>query len=402
MSNDTASGDVATRSISGSSVALRRSADESLQQRFQSLFDHADVVFNGKRDWDIRVHNLHLFSRLLRNGSLGFAEAYMDGWWDCPRLDRMFTRILAADLSKKVMGIARLKWVASACWHALVNLQKESRAFEVGEVHYDIGNDLYQHMLDPTMSYSCGYWAYADDLDTAQQHKLDLICRKLELQPGMTLLDIGCGWGGLAEYAARHYGVKVTGITISREQKKLAERRTKLMSGLPVDIQLIDYRSLKGQFDRIVSVGMFEHVGPKNYRKYFRTVKRLLKAEGLFLLHSIGDERTTHVTDPFISKYIFPNGKIASRKHLHDTSLDLFRLEDWHNFGPDYDRTLMAWAKNFERAWPELEANYSERFYRMWRYYLYSCAGFFRCRNGQLWQVVFAHPDRQAEYRSLR
>lgn len=372
---------------------------DNLQHRIQSLLNYAGVKINGQRDWDVQVHNPQVYSRLVSQGSLGLAEAYMDGWWDCPRLDLFFTRVLSANLNQKLIGMARLKFIITAFWYALVNRQSTARAFQVGEAHYDIGNDLYQRMLDQTMSYSCAYWPEAADLEAAQQQKIDLICRKLELKPGMKLLDIGCGWGGLAEYAARHYQVAVTGITISKEQQKLARQRT---AGLPVDIQLIDYRSLQGQFDRIVSVGMFEHVGPKNYRTYFRTAHRLLKPDGLFLLHTIGEEETSHATDAFIDKYIFPNGKVASRKHLNDASIDLFRLEDWHNFGPDYDRTLMAWASNFENSWPELKERYTERFYRMWRYYLYCSAGFFRSRKGQLWQLVLAHPERTAEYRSVR
>lgn len=386
-----------TKSVTSDQLSLASSA--SLQQRLAPLLGMAGVRINGQRDWDIRVHNPNLFKRILTQGSLGFAESYMDGWWDCPRLDLLMTRLQAANLHRKIPGTAKVKLGATALWYALVNRQTESRAYEVGEVHYDAGNDLYQRMLDPNMIYSCAYWADAEDLETAQQHKLDMICRKLQLQPGMKLLDIGCGWGGLAAHAARHYGVEVTGITISKEQKKLADERT---AGLPVEIKLIDYRSLDGEFDRIVSVGMFEHVGPKNYRTYFQTVLGLLKPDGLFLLHTIGEEDTNHHTDAFINKYIFPNGKVASRKHLNDASLDLLRLEDWHNFGQDYDRTLMAWAENFERSWPEIADQYSERFYRMWRYYLYACAGFFRSRNGQLWQLVFSHPERRQTYRSLR
>lgn len=391
LDRDAVSGDKHSGSRHGPRGVLRR--------RFQAQFERADILFDGHRDWDIQVRDPSMFPRMLCYGSLGFAESYMDGCWDCPRLDEMFTRLLQARLNRNLIGIARLKAIIRAYWHVLVNLQKSSRAFEVGEVHYDIGNDLYQRMLDPTMSYSCGYWAAADDLATAQRHKLELICRKLELKPGMSLLDIGCGWGGLAEYAARYYHVHVTGITISREQKKLAEER---VAGLPVEIQLKDYRELDGQFDRVVSVGMFEHVGHKNYRRYFEIVRSVLKSDGLFLLHTIGEERTTYVTDPFMHKYIFPNGKVASRKHVCDAMLGVLRLEDWHNFGPDYDRTLMVWAANFENAWPELQEKYSGRFYRMWRYYLYASAGFFRSRFGQLWQLVLAHPERQAEYRSLR
>lgn len=367
--------------------------------RIQSLLALADIRINGSRPWDMQVHNPDLFTRVLRQGSLGLAEAYMDGWWDCQRLDQFFTRALSANLAARLGVWNTTKLAASALWHSLVNLQTQRRATIVGEVHYDIGNDLYRRMLDPTMSYSCGYWRHARSLTEAQQHKLDLTCRKLELKPGMSLLDIGCGWGGLAEYAARHYGVTVTGVTISREQQKLAEQR---VAGLPVAIFLQDYRELSGRFDRIVSVGMFEHVGAKNYRTYFETARRLLQPDGLFLLHTIGQEKTGHRPDPFINKYIFPNGSVASRKYLSDASLGLFRLEDWHNFGPDYDHTLMAWAENFKQGWPEIKDDYSDRFYRMWLYYLYCCAGFFRSRNGQLWQLVFSHPERREPYLSLR
>lgn len=380
------------------SVESRSPADQ-LELRFQHLLDLADVKINGYRDCDITIHNPQVYNAVLSGGTLGFAEAYLNGWWDCPRLDKLFTRLLSADINKKMLGVAKLKFLLSAAWYALFNHQSEARAYQVGEAHYDIGNDLYERMLDSSMTYSCAYWPGAQNLETAQRQKLDLICRKLELKPGMTLLDIGCGWGGLAAHAAHYYGVSVTGITISKEQQKLAEQRCE---GLPVEILLQDYRSLQGQFDRVVSVGMFEHVGPKNYRVFFETARRLLKPDGLFLLHTIGEEETTHATDPFIHKYIFPNGKVASRKHLSDATMDLFRLEDWHNFGPDYDKTLMAWAQRFEQRWPEISDRYSARFYRMWRFYLYCSAGFFRSRKGQLWQVVLAHPERLQPYQSLR
>ncbi|HEY7885909.1 MAG TPA: cyclopropane fatty acyl phospholipid synthase, partial [Cellvibrionaceae bacterium] len=371
----------------------------SAADKIQSLLALADIHINGERPWDIQVHNPDFYSRTLANGSLGFGEAYVQGWWDCDALDQMFTRLLAARIPSKLKGMAKVKLVLSAAQHQIFNFQSRARAFQVGEAHYDIGNDLYTRMLDATMSYSCGYWAEASSLAEAQQHKLDLICRKLKLEPGMTLLDIGCGWGGLAEHAARHYGASVTGITISREQQKLARER---VAGLPVSIELIDYRDLTGQFDRIASVGMFEHVGPKNYRTYFDSAAKLLAEDGLFLLHTIGEEHTNPYLDAFIHKYIFPNGKIPSREQINQASLDILRLEDWHNFGPDYDTTLMAWAKNFERSWPDLKHAYSPGFYRMWRYYLACCAGYFRARKGQVWQLVFSLPGNNHPYRSLR
>ena len=365
------------------------------------LLEQADIRINGDRPWDIQVHNSAVFSRILSSGThLAFAESYMHNWWDAQNLDQLITRILNARLDKKIPKLGRIQLLKAILSAALLNKQNAQRAFEVGEVHYDIGNDLYQQMLDPHMIYSCAYWPGAETLEQAQEQKLDLICRKLELAPGMQLLDIGCGWGGLAEFAARRYGVDVVGITISKEQQKLARERC---AGLPVDIRLVDYRALEGQFDRIVSVGMFEHVGKKNHRVYFETVRRLLARDGLFLLHTIGADKTRHGVDPFIEKYIFPNGEIPSRHSVNHSSLDLLRLEDWHNFGPDYDRTLMAWWHKFDRAWPELRERYDHNhFYRMWKFYLLSSAGYFRSRGGQLWQMVFSHPDSDREYRSLR
>ncbi|NHN38461.1 cyclopropane fatty acyl phospholipid synthase [Pseudomaricurvus alcaniphilus] len=369
----------------------------------RDLAAQAGIRFNGAALWDIQVHDPRVYRRILTHGSLGFGEAYMDGLWDCPALDQLFTRLLAANVDTRLPGLARLRLLLEVLRQQLFNLQNLHRAFQVGEEHYDLGNDIFEAMLDPSMTYSCGYWARADDLHQAQQHKLDMICRKLELQPGESLLDIGCGWGGMAHHAARHYGVDVVGITVSREQQALARERCR---GLPVRIELSDYRELQGQFDKIVSVGMFEHVGEKNYGHYFDSVQRLLKADGLFLLHTIGSYKTLRYADPWIDKYIFPNGKIPSAESLCRELDNRFLIEDWHNFGQDYDRTLMAWWHKFDAAWDDLKNNlrshYPERFYRMWKYYLLSCAGFFRSRQGQLWQLVLSKRSRTQVYRSVR
>jgi cyclopropane-fatty-acyl-phospholipid synthase len=363
------------------------------------ILQGSGVRLNGDQPWDIQVHDAEFYHRVLAQGSLGFGEAYMDGLWDCELLDDMFDRILRADLDHRVRRLNRLRWLARALRWRLFNHQSRRRAFQVGKQHYDIGNDIFEAMLDPTMSYSCGYWAAADDLAKAQRDKLDLICRKLQLQPGERLLDIGCGWGGLARHAAANYGVRVHGITISREQQLLARERC---AGLPVEIELRDYRDLEGQFDKIASVGMFEHVGRKNYAAFVDAVGRLLSENGLFLLHTIGDYSEAPVTDPWIVKYIFPNGQIPSARQLSSAVQGHFVIEDWHNFGTDYDKTLMAWWANFETAWPALAERYSERFRRMWQYYLMSCAGYFRSRKGQLWQLVLTKPARAGVYRSVR
>jgi len=359
----------------------------------------ADVRFNGDRPWDIQVHDSGVYQRILTKGSLGFGEAYMDGLWDCEALDELFCRLLRFDIDERLGGWSRLRLIGENLRHRLRNLQSRRRAFQVGEQHYDIGNDVFEAMLDSGMNYSCGYWQEATDLEQAQRNKLDLICRKLQLAPGDRLLDIGCGWGGLVRHAALHYGAEVVGITVSKAQAQLARERC---TGLPVRIELMDYRDLDGRFDKIVSVGMFEHVGPKNYAAFFQRIAAMLRDEGLFLLHTIGFLKTTAATDPWIGKYIFPNGKLPSARELCGAIEGRFLLEDWHNFGPDYDPTLMAWWRNFEAAWPTLAAGYDQRFHRMWKYYLLSCAGFFRSRQGQLWQLVLSRRGRSGVYRSVR
>ncbi|WP_288500995.1 cyclopropane fatty acyl phospholipid synthase [uncultured Erwinia sp.] len=352
----------------------------------QEMLSQADIQINGSHPWDIQVLNPEFFKRVMQEGSLGLGESYMDGWWECERLDIFFQRVLKAHLDQQLPHHFRDTLRVAAA--RLTNLQSRKRAWIVGKEHYDLGNDLFTRMLDPFMQYSCGYWKEAETLEQAQQAKLQMICEKLQLEPGMSLLDIGCGWGGLAEYAARNFGVKVFGVTISAEQQKLAQQRCE---GLDVTILLQDYRDLNQQFDRIVSVGMFEHVGPKNYATYFEVVDRNLKPDGLFLLHTIGANRTNDNVDAWINKYIFPNGCLPSVLHIAQASEPHFVMEDWHNIGADYDLTLMAWYQRFLAAWPELAEKYGERFKRMFTYYLNCCAGAFRARDIQLWQVVFTH-----------
>ena len=378
-----------------------RSGRERVAPRMvERLAARAGIEFNGGRPWDIEVHHRDFYRRVMRKGSLGFGEAYVDGLWDSERLDETMTRIVRAGTDLQFEGLAALTHRLNDWRHRLWNRQDRRRAVEVAERHYDIGNDLYQAMLDPTMTYSCAYWDKAETLDEAQRDKLDLICRKLDLQPGERLLDIGCGWGGLAEYAARHYGVEVVGITISKQQHPLAAERC---AGLPVEIRLMDYRDLGDTFDKVVSVGMFEHVGVKNYAEFFRTVERVLNDQGLMLLHTIGSCTTTRSNDPWVDRYIFPNSYIPSAREISAAFEPVLILEDWHNFGTDYDRTLMAWWENFERTWPELDhTRYDARFYRMWKFYLHLFAGYFRARDGQLWQIVLTKPSRRERYRAVR
>ena len=369
----------------------------SPQQITEKLLEKTGIVINGDHPWDPQVHHPGFYDRIFSKGSLGLGEAYMDGWWDCNVLDEFFTRILYHQLDKHVP----FNW--SAFWYALkakfINRQTRTRSKEVALKHYDIGNDLYRKMLDKRMVYSCGYWKNAQTLDEAQEAKLDLICRKLKLEPGMRLLDIGCGWGGLVNFAVTHYGVSAVGITLSEQQAIIARQ---VNSSLPVDIRIQDYRDLHEKFDRIVSVGMFEHVGYKNYRTLMKTVSENLSDDGIFLLHSIGGNESVNATDPWINKYIFPNGMLPSIAQVSGAIEGLFIMEDWHNFGTYYDRTCMAWLKNFEQHWPELSSHYGDTFYRMWKYYLYVSASAFRSRRNNLWQIVLTKPVRKEGYDSVR
>ena len=369
---------------------------EHYREQAQRLLDHAGIRINGDRPFDMQVHDPRTYARVMAQGSLGLGESYMDQWWDCEQLDAFFHRLLRARLDKKIRSWAQYFDILRA---KLVNLQTPQRSFKVGEHHYDIGNDLYARMLGRYLVYSCGYWAEADNLDDAQIAKIDLICRKLGIEPGMRVLDIGCGWGESARYIADRYGAEVVGVTISREQ---AEYARELCAGLPVEIRLQDYREVDERFDRILSVGMFEHVGYKNYRTFMQTACRYLAPDGLFLLHTIGNNFSTVTTDPWISRYIFPNSMIPSAKQVTEAAEGCFIIEDWHNFGTDYDRTLRAWFANFDAAWPELADEYGARFYRMWRYYLLSCAGSFRARVNQLWQIVLSPSGQEGGYRSVR
>lgn len=350
----------------------------------RELITKADIKINGSRPFDINVKNPNFFKRILQDGSLGLGESYIDGWWECNRLDILFQRIFRAGLNNTSHNVKDMLRVTAA---RLINPQSRKQAWVVGKKHYDLGNDLFIMMLDSYMQYSCGYWHNAATLEQAQQNKLKMICQKLLLQPGMILLDIGCGWGGLAKYAAKNYGVKVHGITISAEQQKFAQQ---LCEKQDVTISLQDYRDLNFQYDRVVSVGMFEHVGPKNYQIYFGVVRRNLKPDGLFLLQTIGANKTNMKTDPWMNKYIFPNYFLPSVRHIAEASEAYFVMEDWHNFGIYYDRTLMAWHERFIAAWPHLKTQYTEQFFRMFIYYLGACSGAFRARNIQLWQILFS------------
>ncbi|MNQ21609.1 Cyclopropane-fatty-acyl-phospholipid synthase [compost metagenome] len=363
----------------------------------QELISETGITINGNKPYDIQVHNPRFYRRVLSQGSLGMGESYMEGWWDCEDLDTFFNKIFTKGIEKKIQNNWKFFWLVIKA--RFFNLQTKSKALQSIAHHYDIGNALYENMLDPLMMYSCGYWEGVSTLSEAQEQKLKLICEKLQLKPGQKVLDIGCGWGGFAYYAAKKYKVNVVGITISAEQQKVAIERCK---GLNVEIRFQDYRDIDEKFDRIVSIGMLEHVGYKNYDRFMKTISKNLMDNGLCLLHFIASNKTDLNVDPWIHKYIFPSGLIPSLTQIGEAMEEKLLLEDLHNIGLHYYYTLKAWQENFKKSSDFLKMGYDETFYRMWNFYLAVSAASFRSRRLNLWQIVVVKPCFQKEYKSVR
>lgn len=360
------------------------------------LLDAAGIPINSSEPWSLHVKDDRLWDRAVAEQQLGLGEAFMDGWWECERVDMFLTKLLDYDIQKQLRPSPKLLATAAKSW--AINRQTKSKAKNNAQHHYDIGNDLYERMLDKRMVYSCGYWQHADNLDDAQEAKLDLICRKLYLEPGMTLLDIGCGWGGLLQFASERYGVTGVGISPAVNQVAVAKERC---AQLPVEIRQMDYRDLTGKFDRIVSVGMMEHVGPKNLKTFFNKCDHLLADNGMMLHHTIGSLVSKQHTDAFFDKYIFPGGVLPSLAQFSKSAESHWVIEDVHNFGPDYDKTLLAWNNNISARWHEIP-KYDERFQRMWHYYLMGSAAGFRARSLQLWQIVMRRKGVATRYQPVR
>jgi cyclopropane-fatty-acyl-phospholipid synthase len=349
------------------------------------LFAEADIEVNGMRPCDIQVRDDRFFRRVLKDGTLGFGESYMLGWWDCDDLEELCCRAIRSGIEQRVRPA--IGTMIEIVFGMVLNLQSKSRSKVVAKRHYDLGNDFFGAMLDPAMQYSCAYFHGTTDLATAQELKMELICKKLGLQPGMRLLDIGCGWGGLARFAAENHGCEVVGITISEQQKAYADR---YCEGLPVDIRLQDYRDIDGEFDAICSVGMLEHVGSRNYDTYMDAASGSLRDGGLFLCHTITANEARRRPDPWISRYIFMNSELPTAAQVLQAAEGYFVNEDMHNLGPYYVPTLRAWEAGFMRSRDDFRREYGEQFVRMWRFYLLSCSGAFRARSLQVIQFLFS------------
>lgn len=367
------------------------------------ILDEADIQINGNRPWDIKIHNPKTLQRVWKQQSIGLGESYMEEWWDVEKIDEFFYKLFRHGNIKKVYG----GWavLSGILRFLIINQQTKLRSLRVAKQHYNLGNDLYEHMLGDSMAYTCAYWKDAPTLNAAQYAKYDLICRKLQLQPGDKVLELGCGWGGFSRYAAQNYQCEMTAVNIASEQMKYA---AKICQNLPVDLHVCDYRDVKTynpkgiRFDKVVSIGLCEHIGYKNYLRFLNLVREQLEPSGLFLLHTIGKNRTTYYSDPWIQKYIFPGGMLPSIRMLSRAIEGNYVIEDLHNFGSNYDLTLMAWEKNFVKSWPLIHKNYDKRFYRMWRYYLLSCAAAFRARDIQLWQFVLSPRGVLSGYQGIR
>lgn len=367
------------------------------KQVVQEILTLADVQIDGSRPWDIKVNDDRFYARVLRDTSLGLGESYMEGWWSAQDLEQLIYKLVRANLETRVKPSWSMFW--NVLRAKLFNTQDKKGSLAVIDTHYQLGNDFFRAMLGETMAYSCAYWKSAANLDEAQRAKYDLIARKLGMQKGMRVLDIGCGWGSFAKHIAEHYGVSVVGITLSENQANYARELNK---GLPVEIRVQDYRDIHEQFDRIVEIGMFEHVGYKNYRLFMESVHENLKEGGLFMLHTIGSNQTRLVTEPWTHKYIFPEGVLPSIAAIGKSIEGLFVMEDWHNLNVDYEKTLLAWFRNFDANWDKFKAQYPKPFYNMWKYYLLSSAGSFRARDIQLWQVVLSKGGVLNGYQSVR
>jgi cyclopropane-fatty-acyl-phospholipid synthase len=359
----------------------------------RELFGHAGVEIGGTNPWDITVRDPRFYERVLRDASIGFGESYMEEWWETPALDQLIDKLCRGNIKQKIQGSWRLK--ALTVKAVLLNLQAKTRSGPSVEAHYDIGNDLYTRMLDERMVYTCGYWKDAKTLTESQEAKLDLVCRKVGLEPGMRVLDLGCGWGGFASWAAEKYGCSVVGVTLSKDQVSLGnELWGPKGKKLDVELRLCDYRNIQGTFDRVVSIGMMEHVGPKNHRDMMRVIDRCLVDDGVAFVHTIANNRSLRHGTPWIEKYIFPNAVAPSLEQIGRAIGGILVIEDLHNIGEDYDPTLMAWWDNFDRTYSEIADKYDRKFYLMWKFYLQAAAGASRSRDGQLYQMVLTKTGR--------
>ncbi|NWA23345.1 class I SAM-dependent methyltransferase [Pseudomonas gingeri] len=397
-----------------SSAVLRRGVLRQLSQlrhgQLLMVEDGERQVFgqpDASRQGEIHIHDPAVWGMVAGNGSIGAGEAFIHGYWSSPDLTAV-VRVFVSNLDvldAMESGLARLgrPFIQGLHWLNR-NTRKGSR--KNIEAHYDLGNELFEQFLDPTMMYSAAQFLRADDsLEQAQLNKLERICQKLALQPSDHLLEIGTGWGSMAIYAAQHYGCKVTTTTLSREQFAYTRQRIDSL-GLQEQVTLLleDYRDLTGQYDKLVSIEMIEAVGHQFLPSYFKQCAHLLKSNGLMLLQAITIreqryEQAKNQVD-FIQRYIFPGGALPSVQKMlevvsRETDMNLLHMED---FGLHYARTLRLWHENFRRAHGRLgELGYDDYFLRLWEFYLCYCEGGFLERTIGTAQLLLARPTARTQ-----
>lgn len=353
-----------------------------------------------KEGEDIVIHDNSAYKDFVIRGSLGFGESYMFKKWDSPHLDVVIANIIRS-------GIHESRWfgtlIHAGLWikSTLKNLQNRHYAPLLAETHYNAGNHLFKSFLDPNMIYTCAYFKNTDDLSQAQLNKIKVVGNKLNLKPGEKVLDIGCGWGGTARILAEMFDVEVTGISDASEMVNYANKHN---AGDRVKFIKTDYRNAKGRYNKIYNVGFLEAVGPKNYRRFMQQVYDMLEDDGIFLTHTIMGQKSTNRGDPWLDKYIFPNGVLPSHQQIKRSVKKLFAIRDFESFGHYYEITLDHWRSNLNKNWEPIKAKFDnpDAFKRMMDFYFLSCKAAFHTNLIDLGQYVFTKSGQVPGYKPFR
>ena len=403
------------------SVLTSTNNQQNLPRYFARVFDLVGKLNSGRVDFilpdgrrfraeglkpgpvaEVTINNPDVFARLVREGDLGFCDAYLDGWWTTPDLQAFMDFIHADndDMYDGFPGMALVRaWEKARFWF---QSNTKRQALKNISYHYDLGNDFYSLWLDDTMTYSSALFNTSQEsLEKAQIAKYASMVDQMGVKPGDHVLEIGCGWGGFAEYAAKERGLKVTGLTISKEQLEYAQKRIK-SKGLSdiVNLKLQDYRDETGVYDGVASIEMFEAVGEKYWPVYFDKIKQCLKPgkQATLQIITIQDARweVYRKSVDFIQKYIFPGGMLPSpsvlRKEVHRAGLS---VQHSIEFGKSYSQTLRRWFEVFNNRWDKISAmGFDDRFRRMWNFYLTSCAATFESGNCDVTQITLQKPDK--------
>ena len=372
----------------------------------RDLFSQVEIEVNGSNPWDPQVHNPAAYNMMVSRGSVGLGETYMHGYWDCEQLDQFFARVTSVDLRKLIP--VNFPTVSLAVGAYLKNRQLPKAAWEVGRMHYDLPDEVWEATLDSAMTGSCAYYRNpTDTLEEAQLNKCRMTLDKVGLKSGHSLLDIGVGWAAFSGLAAQEYGAHPIGITVSEGQKAYIHKRY----GEAIDVRVNPWQEteLREPVDCIVSAEMFEHVGSDNYRSFFEFCRRSIKEDGLMNLHTIVRHTPSKHIDPWMDKYIYPGGCIPTLGQITTAVHGLFHVVDVHDIGGHYPATLRAWMDNFRRNWDSVKSLGSARlgmdpevFCRMWLYHYMASAGGFMSSRISVHQIVLSPNGVPGRYQSIR